>query len=221
MIFCMAAGQISQGERLAVLSLIPMLKSKGSCRHSSQGASQWCHPAVSSVIWLTLYPHSSPLGPEWNSTPCAFCCSPKASIIISILQIKDWAQEEEMCPGSLIFRAENSSSKHSLERRLLSPTRLTSSKPETFWLTIKVWKLNILSKSIWWTQKKRPEQNTHDKCCCHHHYSKDYDFLYSCLKAKQNLPAKLVWTTLQSLSLRKNMDSQFPLNVKWILILKL
>ena len=112
-------------------------------------------------------------------------------------------QEEEMCPGSLIFRVENSSSKHSL-KEAMSLTCLTSSKPETLdWLS-KFENQTVLVKVHDEHKEERPEQNTYMiNVSCHHHYFKSYDFLYSCLKSKQNLPAELVWTTLQKSVLEK------------------
>ena len=96
------------------------------------------------------------------------------------------------------------SSKHSLKEAAMSPTCFTSSKPETFdWLS-KFENQTVLVKVYGEHKEERPEQNTHRiNVSCHHHYSKCYDFLYSCLKNKQNLPAKLVWTTLQKSVLEK------------------
>lgn len=132
----------------------------------------------------------------------AFCCSPKTSIIISILRIKGWAQEEEMCPGSLIFQAENKFQTQP-EGGCYVSDMLHFFQTWNFWLTIKVWK-SVLVKVYGEHKEERPEQNTHTiNVSCHHHYSKCYDFLYNCLKNKQNLPAKLVWTTLQKSVLEK------------------
>lgn len=155
------AGQISQGERLAVLNLIPEL-----CRlYSSQGAANDITQRSAPWIWLTLYPHSSPLRPRTEFNPTCFLLFPKDQH--HYLHLKD--------QGLSAGRRNVSRITHISSGKLKFQTQpeggcYVSDMPHFFqtWnfgLTIKVWKSNSLSKSAWWTQRREAgTKYIHDKC---------------------------------------------------------
>ena len=126
------ADQISQGEHLAVLSLIPVLKSKSSADHISPRGQPMTSPSSQHREYhLTLVSTQLSSVTKDGIQPYMLSAVPQRPASLSPSYGSRDESRKKKCVQDHSYFEPKTSSKHSL-KEAMSPTCFTSSKPETF-----------------------------------------------------------------------------------------